>query len=199
MTVTDIKVLKQTSNYRITLCHVSISMDGENLERLELKIKNKWVFVQNYYHFIDEKDFDEHSDALDHAKRFNPKQGWFKNYGHGNPLDQFKEIGKYQWSKDHSTNEPNFDKLANFTEMYKVGKNVYQFHGNHSKISAAFQFLIWDNKLKKDIEEILVKKYDGFVCKNEICEYTVIIKPKKEHEEFHQRVKERQIKMENKN
>lgn len=197
MTVTDIKVLKQTSNYRITLCNVSVFSDGENMERLELKIKNKWVFVQNYYHFSDEKDFEKHSDALDHAKRFNPKQGWFKNYGPGTPLDQFKKSFKFSFSKDYQTKVKDFEILEDMTEIYKVG-NIWQFHGNHKKISAAFQFLIWDNKLKKEIEKILIKKYNGFVCRNEICEYSVIIRSKKEHEEFHQRVKERQIKMENK-
>jgi len=192
MTVKDIKILKQTNNYRITLCYVSVFGNGERKERLEIKIKNKWVFVQNYYHFNDEKNFEKYSDALEHAKRFNPKQGWFKNYGQGTPLDQFKKSFKYSFSKDSQTTVKDFEILENFTEIFKVG-NIWQFHGNHRKISAAFQFLIWDKKLKKEIEKILVTKYQGFVCKHEICEYTVTIKSKKEHEEFHQRVKERRI------
>ena len=191
MPVTDIKILKETKNYRITLCNISTWGSDKLMERLELKIKGKWIFVQNYYHFKDEKDFEEYSDALSHAKQFNPKKGWFKNYGQGSPLDQFKKTIKFRFSKEGSLYDvKNFDQLEHsFTELEKT-EHVWTFHGNHKKISAAFQFLVWNTELKNKIRKTLLgRKYDGFVCNDKICKGSVILTTKKQHKEFHTRVK----------
>ncbi len=159
MPVTDIKILKETENYKITLCNVSawFSSEGEEMERLELKIKNKWVFVKNYYHHQHEKDFEKYSQALEKAKQFNPNQGWFKVYGQGHPLDQFKTIFNYKFSNDSSIEIKGFDQLANFTSINRYG-HIWQFWGNHTKVSAVFSFLIWDNKLKASIDKKLLKE-----------------------------------------
>lgn len=158
MSVIDIQVLRQTENYRITQCNISLygNTDENDLERLELKINGLWVFVQNYYHHRDEKDFEEYSQALEIAKTFNPDQGWFKMYGQGTPLDQFKKEFDFKFSETYSEKIKDFDQLQS-PGIHTINK-ISKFSGNHQAVSAAFSFIIWDESLVKQIRKALKTK-----------------------------------------
>lgn len=181
----DCKVLRKTKDYKISLCDTAEGYGTSRyLEQLELKINNEWVFIQNYTHLGGEKDFAKYSEALELAEKYNPKQGWFKNFGYGSLFDQFKETIQY---KDWPKKIEKHDELQDFTILYKMHKhnNIWIFWGNHSHIGDVFQFFIWDPKIKNEIEKILVKKYKARICRDKICEYKVHIKSKKAHKEFH--------------
>ena len=157
MTVTDIKVLRETENYIITLCKVEVFDDPSILERLDLKLDGKLIFVQNHYHFQKDEDFEQYSEALSKAKTFKKSQGWFRNYGQGSPLDQFKDNFSFRLSKDYSSIIEDFGKLTEFTEIHKQG-SIWKFHGNHKTISSAFSFIIWNKELAKKIHAELKQR-----------------------------------------
>ena len=131
-----VRTVKETSQYRIDEVKLWVLWHGYELRKeLYLKIDGKLIFVRRYDSVDEDLILPKHLSQIEEAFR----RGYFCIYGKGDPLEEFS------------------DPLEDYTRLVDCSETprVKRFCGNHKKYSAAFSYIIWNEKIIEEIKKRL--------------------------------------------
>ena len=131
-----VKTVEETPQYRIDEVKVWVLWYGyKPMKKLYLKIDGKLIAVRRYDSIDEDSVLPRHLSQVEEAF----KRGYFCLYGKGDPLEEFS------------------DPLEDFTQLVDCPETpkVKRFWGNHKKYSAAFYYIVWNEKIIEEIKKRL--------------------------------------------